>query len=94
MQILWNVAQKKLKNGRLFILCTDGDFEDAEAVRQRCEKIRKNGGRIIIITHEESANMENLQHICASENDIYFTTDDINIKHKLTNIIEERLEEV
>ena len=87
-------AQNMVKNqGRLFVLCTDGDFEDVEAVRQKCEKIRKSGGRIIIITHEESAHLENLQHICVSESDIYFTTDDIDIKHKLTNMIEERIEE-
>ena len=89
-----HIAQKMLKNqGRLFVLCTDGDFEDVEAVRQRCEKIRKSGGRIIVLTHEDSANMENLKHICVSESDIYFTTDDIALQHKLTNMIEERLEE-
>lgn len=89
-----HIAQKMLKNqGRLFVLCTDGDFEDVEAVRQRCEKIRKSGGRIVVLTHEDSANMENLKHICVSESDIYFTTDDIALQHKLTNMIEERLEE-
>ena len=84
------MARRSLKDlGRVFILLTDGHFDDIDAVQKEAEKLRKHGGRLVVIAPAQNSNKDALLSLVVSDSDLIEAGNLIDFNHKLINLVEE-----
>jgi len=81
-------ARKTLKDrGGIYVLVSDGKFDDPDAVQKECERVRRQGGRIFVIGVGPAAEKDVLRQLCATERDYFDAYQTIDISHALINIV-------